>query len=145
MKESVFLDANILFSVAYGSMGLDSLWALSKRGTCRLIASQYVIEEARRNLGSTEKIRNLDSRLSSIQVVNESDPKLPCPIDLPEKDIPVFMAAVAAKADFFLTGDITHFGKYFGKRIMGVSILMARDYLKAHDTNGVTSAHENLL
>ena len=130
MAESVFLDANILFSVAHGSVGLDSLWRLSKKGKCRLIASQYVIEEARRNLGSTEKLRKLDSCLAGVQVVTEADPKLSCPIDLPEKDIPVFMAAVTAKADYLLTGDIAHFGKYFGKNIMGVKILMAREYLQ---------------
>ena len=130
MAESVFLDANILFSVAHGSVGLDSLWRLSKKGKCRLIASQYVIEEARRNLGSTEKLRQLDSCLSKVQVVTEADPKLSCSIDLPEKDIPVLMAAVTAKADYLLTGDIAHFGKYFGKNIMGVKILMAREYLQ---------------
>ena len=130
MAESVFLDANILFSVAHGSVGLDSLWRLSKKGKCRLIASQYVIEEARRNLGSTEKLRKLDSCLSKVQVVTEADPTLSCSIDLPEKDIPVFMAAVTAKADYLLTGDIAHFGKYFGKNIMGVKILMAREYLQ---------------
>ena len=130
MTEPVFLDANILFSVAHGSVGLDSLWTLSKKGNCRLIASQYVIEEARRNLGSAEKLRKLDSCLSGVQVVTEADPKLSCPIDLPEKDIPVLMAAVTAKADYLLTGDIAHFGKYFGKSIMGVKILMAREYLQ---------------
>ena len=130
MAESVFLDANILFSVAHGSVGLDSLWTLSKKSEYRLIASQYVIEEARRNLGSTEKLRKLDSCLSRVQVVTEADPKLSCSIDLPEKDIPVLMAAVTAKADYLLTGDIAHFGKYFGRNIMGVKILMAREYLQ---------------
>ena len=130
MSEAVFLDANILFSVAHGSVGLDSLWTLSKRGKCRLVASQYVIEEARRNLEGAEKLKKLDSCLSGVRVVTEADPKLSCPIDLPEKDVPVFMAAVTAKADYLLTGDITHFGKYFGKSVMGVKILMAREYLR---------------
>ena len=130
MAESIFLDANILFSVAHRSVGLDSLWTLSKKSKCRLIASQYVIEEARRNLGSTEKLRKLDSCLSKVQVVTEADPKLSCPIDLPEKDIPVFMAAVTAKADYLLTGNIAPYGKYFGKNVMGVKILMAREYLQ---------------
>ena len=50
-------------------------------------------------------------------------------IDLPDKDSPVLMAAVAAKTDYLLTGDVTHFGKHFGKTIMGVRISTARDYL----------------
>ena len=45
--DKLFLDANILFSVAYGSPGLDRLWKLAKKGHCELIASQYVIEEAK--------------------------------------------------------------------------------------------------
>jgi bifunctional DNA-binding transcriptional regulator/antitoxin component of YhaV-PrlF toxin-antitoxin module len=63
------------------------------------------------------------------QSVLEADPSIECPIDLPEKDQPVLVAAISAKADYLLTGDIEHFGKYFGQRIMDVRICMARDYL----------------
>ena len=129
-REAVFLDANILFSVAYGSAGLNDLWELSRKGMCVLLASQYVIEEAKRNLHGSEQLRKLDSYLSSIEVVTETDPDLFCPIDLPEKDIPVLMAAVSAGANYLITGDIAHFGKHFGKTVMGVEILMARDYLQ---------------
>jgi predicted nucleic acid-binding protein len=130
-KEIVFLDANILFSVAYGSTGLNNLWELSRKGICVLLASQYVIEEAKRNLAGRVQLGKLDSYLSSVEVVNETDPHLPCPIDLPEKDIPVLMAAVSSGANYLITGDIPHFGKYFGKAVMGVEILMARDYLQS--------------
>ena len=41
------------------------------------------------------------------------------------------MSAISAEADYFLTGDISHFGRYFGKTIMGVKILMARDYFQS--------------
>ena len=92
------------------------------------------IEEARRNLESTDKLKKLDSCLSGVQVVTEADPKLSCLIDLPEKEIPVLMAAVTAKADYLLTGDIAHFGNYFGRSIMGVKILMAREYLQQKAT-----------
>lgn len=129
-RETVFLGANILFSVSYESAGLNHLWELSSKGVCILLASQYVIEEAKRNLHSREQLRKLDSYLSSVEVVIETDPDLYCPIDLPEKDIPVLMAAVSANADYLITGDIAHFGKHFGKTVMGVEILMARDYLQ---------------
>ncbi len=130
-KEIVFLDANILFSVAYGSTSLNNLWELSRKRICVLLASQYVIEEAKRNLPGRVQLEKLDSYLSSVEVVNEIDPHLPCPIDLPEKDIPVLMSAVSSGADYLITGDIAHFGKYFGKTVMGVEILMARDYLQS--------------
>jgi hypothetical protein len=76
-----------------------------------------------------EQIQRLESFLTHVQVVPEVDPQIPCPIDLPEKDQPVFMAAIAIKADYFLTADIPHFGEYFGKSVSGVKICRPRDYL----------------
>ena len=58
--EKVFLDANILFSVAYGSSSLNHLWDLSKKGLCILLASNYVIEEAKHNLATEEQLNTLD-------------------------------------------------------------------------------------
>lgn len=129
--EKVFLDANILFSVAYGSSSLGHLWDLSKKDLCVLLASNYVIEEAKRNLTTEAQLDKLDMYLSNVQIVLEADPSLSCPIDLPKKDRPVLMSAISAKADYFLTGDIVHFGRYFGKTIMDVKILMARDYFQS--------------
>ena len=126
--DKLFLDANILFSVAYGSPGLDRLWKLARKGHCELIASQYVIEEAKRNLDQQEHLDKLNGYPSKLIIVAEMDPSIPCPIDLPDKDSPVLMAAIASKADYLLTGDVTHFGKYFGKTIMGVTISTTRDY-----------------
>ncbi len=129
-KDKIFLDANILFSVAYGSSTLDYLWEISKKGHCLLLASNYVIEEARRNLTTKEQLKKLDVCLADVQVVLEADPALPCPIDLPDKDRPVLMAAITAKADYFITGDIKHFENHFGKKVIGIKICMARDYLQ---------------
>ncbi len=128
-REAVFLDANILFSVAYGSVGLNRLWELARKGACSLLASQYVIEEAKRNLDRREQLKRLDSFLSGVEVVIEVEPDPSCPIDLPEKDVPVLMAAVSAGADYLITGDVSHFGRHFGKTVMGVQIVMPRDYL----------------
>lgn len=126
--DRVFLDANILFSAAYGLSTLDRLWGLSKEKKCILIVSQYVIEEARRNLTTKKQLRKLESYLIGMEIAQEADPNMDCPMALPDKDKPVLMAAVSAKADYLLTGDIRHFGKYFGKEIMGVKILRVRDY-----------------
>ena len=126
--DRVFLDANILFSAAYGLSTLDRLWGLSKEKKCILIVSQYVIEEARRNLTTKKQLRKLESYLIGMEIAQEADPNMDCPMVLPDEDKPVLMAAVSAKADYLLTGDIPHFGKYFGKETMGVKILRARDY-----------------
>jgi predicted nucleic acid-binding protein len=127
--DRVFLDANILFSIGYGSHGLDRLSELARKKQCLLLASGFVIEEARRNLDHPAKLSKLDHFLTHVQIVLEANASIPCPVDLIEKDQPVLMAAISAKADFLLTGDKQHFGKYFGQTIGGVRICMARDYL----------------
>ena len=129
--DRIFLDANILFSVAYGSIGLDRLWELSGKGICEIFVSKYVVEEAERNLETVSQIKKLNDRLSKVQIIPEADQTLSCPVDLPEKDKPVFMAAVLSQADYLITGDVTHFGKYFGQTIMGVTVCTVRDYIQS--------------
>ena len=125
----IFLDANILFSIAYGSPGLNRLWELAQKKHCELFASNYVVEEAKRNLLSSEQLRKLEAFLSMVQLVPEVDPDIPCPIKLPEKDRPVLLAAISIKANYLLTGDMIHFGKYFGQTVRGIKICLPRDYL----------------
>jgi len=131
--DRVFLDANILFSVAYGSTSLKRLWNLAKEGHCLLFASQYGIEEAKRNLAETSQFKRLKSCISRVRVIPEVDPQIPCPIDLPEKDQPVLLSAISARADYLLTGDSTHFGRYFGQTIHGVKIWRPADYFAARE------------
>jgi predicted nucleic acid-binding protein len=131
--DRVFLDANILFSVAYGSPNLKRLWKWAKEGHCLLLASQYVIEEAKRNLAETSQFKRLQSCISRLRVIPEVDPQIPCPIDLPEKDQPVLLSAISARADYLLTGDSTHFGRYFGQTIHGVKIWRPSDYFAARE------------
>ena len=126
--DRVFLDANILFSAAYGSPGAERLWILARKRKCLLLASGYVIEEARRNLHNAEQLNRFDSLLKDVDRVLEAPAGLECPIPLPEKDRPVLMAAVCAKADYLITGDLTHFREYFGHEILGVRIALLRDY-----------------
>ena len=89
MADRLILDANVLFSAAYGSPGIERLWDAQRAGSCRLLVSRFVIEEARRNLRKTEQTRRLDDKLESAVVVPES-PADRCPLDLPDKDRPVF-------------------------------------------------------
>ena len=127
--DRVFLDANILYSVCHGSPGLERLWDLAEKGACRLPASGYVIDEARRNLQSPERVRRLDDFLLHMEVVLEADMRIECPVSLDERDRPVLMAAISAWADYLLTGDKRHFGDYFGQRIAGVEVCLPRKYL----------------
>jgi predicted nucleic acid-binding protein len=133
-SERVFLDANILFSIAYRSPGLSLIAKRAQAGKCLLYASQYIIEETKRNLSAPDQFERLDFFLSAVQIEPEIDPHTPCPIDLPEKDRPVLMAAISIKAAFLLTGDTVHFGNYSGKIIAGVKICCPRDNLSRSQT-----------
>jgi len=131
IADRIFLDANILFSIAYGSPGLNRLWELAQKKRCVLFASNYVVEEAKRNLLSLEQLRNLEAFLSMVQLVPDVDPSIPCPIELPEKDRSVLLAAISIRANYLLTGDMLHFGKYFRQTVRGITICLPRDYLIA--------------
>ena len=133
MADRLFLDANVLFSAAYGSSGIERLWDLQRAGSCRLMVSCFVIEEARRNLRQPEQIRRLDDKLEAALVVPES-PADRCPLDLPDKDRPVFSAAMAAGATHLITGDRRHFGAYYGTTVAGVRILRPGEYLRAMES-----------
>ena len=127
--DRIFLDANILFSAAYGSPSLNRLWKLAQQKRCLLFASKFVVEEARCNFFHPDQMKRLENYLPEVRIVSEVDPSLPCPIELPEKDRPVLMAAISIKADYLMGGDSTHFGKYFGQTVNGVKICRPRDYL----------------
>lgn len=132
--DRVFLDESILFSIAQAENGLSQLWELVNKGQCLLLTSQYVIEKAKRNLRCSDHLRKLEKRLPIIDVVLEADSRMRCPVELPKKIRAVLMAAISAKADYFLTGDTENYGKYRGQTIMGVKILTARDYLQKEKT-----------
>ena len=126
--DRIFLDANILFSIAYGSPGLNHLFEIAQEKHCLLFASNYVIEEAKRNLTVQEQIEKLEAFLPKVQIVPEVDTQIPCPIQLPEKDRPVLLAAISIKANYLLTGDTIQFGKYFGQTVSGVKICRPENY-----------------
>ena len=127
--DRIFLDANVLFSIAYGSPGTLRLLEFVRKKHGLLLASAYVVEEAKRNLLEPEQIGRLDACLSKLRLVPEVDPRTPCPVELPEKDRPVLLAVISAKANYLITGDMLRFGKYFGQTIHGVKICHILDYL----------------
>ena len=53
---------------------------------------------------------------------------LPRGIRLPEKDLPILLAAIDGEATHLLTGDWEHFGPYSRQEIAGVLILPPAEY-----------------
>ena len=135
-KEILFLDANILFSAAYReNAGLLRLWQLK---SVKLISSAYAIEEARRNLAVLVQKDRLNKLLINIEetLPHPMDLELPESVIIKEKDKPILLSAISAKADFLITGDIRDFGKFYGKKINGVTVLPPSEYLMSRHKKG---------
>lgn len=126
--DRLFLDANVLFSAAYREHSrLLDFWAMTD---VELVTSDYAVEEARRNLATDSQRLKLANLASKSEVVSATEfLALPSTVTLPEKDVPILAAAIAASSTHLITGDKTHFGEYFGQRIVGVLIQAPSDYL----------------
>jgi len=126
--DRLFLDANILFSAAYRpDAGLVQLWKLKDAILC---SSHYALEEARINLTENIQRRRLAKLARRIYLFDAAPRELPSGLSLPEKDVPILLAAMEAKVTHLITGDVRHFGPYFGKQIEGILVLSPADYLK---------------
>jgi uncharacterized protein len=117
----VFLDANVLFSAAYREdAGVLALW---RRPDVQLITSGYAMEEARRNLDTADRRSRLETLVAAVHIESEA-PHIPLPegVRLPENDVPILRAAIAAGATHLLTGDLRDFDHFLGRRVAGVKI-----------------------
>jgi uncharacterized protein len=124
--DRLFLDANILFSAAdRPQAGLLRLWKLKDVTLC---SSHHAREEARINLPERAQQNRLEKLARKIQWFDAVG-DLPPGVNLPAKDAPILLAAIEARATHLLTGDLRHFGAYFGKKFAGVLILLPADYL----------------
>ncbi|MFQ5680273.1 MAG: hypothetical protein ACE5HP_12550, partial [Gemmatimonadota bacterium] len=104
------------------------LWGLEG---ATLVTSAYAIEEARRNLRWPAQRKRLERRVAGLGEVLATVPDRPLPrgVALPEKDCPILLAALHARATHLLTGDVTHFGRFLGREIEGLRILTPGRYL----------------
>jgi predicted nucleic acid-binding protein len=126
--DRLFLDANVLFSAAYRpGAGLLELWRLKDVALC---SSRYALEEARMNLGEEAQWKRLNRLSENVQFFNATGRELPRGISLPEKDAPIMLAAMEARCTHLLTGDVRHFGPYFGRKIEDISIMLPGEYIK---------------
>jgi len=127
--DRVSLDANVLFSAAYRpSSGLTKLWGMAR---VRLVTSGYAATEAARNLAEPEQHERLARLLNAVEVTTPQE-IAPLPLrgtGLPEKDLPILEAAVAADCSHLLTGDHRHFGQLFGTTVCGVLVQTPAQYI----------------
>jgi len=126
--DRLFLDANVLFSAAYRcDTGLLELWKLREVVLC---SSRYALEDARINLSNEVQRTRLVRLEGNVRLFDAGERELPHGVALPEKDVPILLAAIEANATHLLTGDIRHSGSFFGKRVEGILSLASRRLLE---------------
>ncbi len=130
--DRLFLDANILFSAAYRpNAGLLQFWKLKGVILC---SSHYALEEARINLTESRQRRRLAKLAQSVRLFDAASHDLPAGLLVPEKDAPIVLAAIEARATHLITGDIRHFGPYLGSAFEGILVLTPAQYLTMRKT-----------
>jgi predicted nucleic acid-binding protein len=131
----VFLDANILFSAAKSDGAVRELLTRVSADGHILVADSYVMAEARRNLETkgADALTALDELLFQVELVAYQWTALPTKTAalLPEKDQPVLAAAIRLQCAALVTGDRKHFGKLYGRMIVGVAIHSPRSLAEA--------------
>ena len=131
----IFLDANVLFSAAKSDGAVRRFLALLIDAGHECWADGYVAEEARRNLSAKAPDGGpvLDVLLSRMHVaVTHTDPAtVEGTLAVPDKDRPVLAVAIRLGCEALVTGDRTHFGAFYGKRLGGVTIHSPRSLAEA--------------
>jgi len=135
-KVTVFLDSNVLFSVAWTGREKSRsaiLFELQSLGFIRLFISRLVLEETMSNLREKrpEAIPFFEELSGDVKVVPDSvvegeDRRLK---ELPENDRVILSTAVAHGMDFFLTGNTRDFRGLYRRRIGRTLILTPREFL----------------
>lgn len=136
-KLRVFLDTNVIFSGLYSSQGAPgAILAHFIEGSVSVVVSQQVLEEVIRTIKEklTEALPALKRLLVNAPPEVEADPS-PEAIqhwakEIPPADATILAAAIAAKPDYFITGD-NHFLE--NQTIMekaGLNIVTPAQFLK---------------
>ncbi len=111
-----FLDSSVIIAGSASEVGASSaILTMAELGLFRLVACPYVMEETERNL--IKKLPKALKRYSQIQskipweIVSDSsyEENSRWLSVLPEKDIPVLVAAINAKLNRLVTLDTLHF------------------------------------
>lgn len=129
----LFLDANVLFTAAHNPQGKAALLIDLSGRKWDVATSEYCVAETRHNLERKypDCTNRMEKILGKILVVQDVAGER-CQVPLPEKDRPVFAAAVRCRASRFLTGDLRHFGPFMNKpeETAGVMVQTVGDFLK---------------
>lgn len=130
--DRVFLDSNVLFSASYCRGAIESgIRQLPDLPGVESVTSAYALVEAGRNLPTEEQRTRLAELAVSIRLVPDvTGAGLDLTgVALPDKDVPILLAAIHARATHLVTGDRMHFGPLYGRVIGGVMIVRPGEYM----------------
>lgn len=129
----LFLDANVLFTAAHNPDGKTAfLFDALDLKRWELLSSAFAIAEAQRNIAAKYPpcAARLETLIAKLVVVAQPVP-VAIGIALPEKDRPIYLAALACRATHLLTGDRQHFGRHMNRpqATGGIVIQTVAEYL----------------
>lgn len=140
---TVFLDSNVLFSIAWSGAETSRayiLFELQKQGMLRLFISPLVMEETLSNITSKKPaampfVRELLSCTSLVPDAKCSitDEKLRC---LPNNDRILLQTAIAHGIRWFITGNSKDFQPLYGCRIGHTTVATPRNFLENQELHG---------
>jgi len=118
--------------MALGGPVFNAILEVAKRGRLHLLTSAFCYLEAWRNveLKVPEKRQALEGILEWVRLVPEARPEPWMAGLLPEKDVPVLAAAVAAWATHLLTGDLRHFAPLMAREDLPLRVLTPGDFVR---------------
>lgn len=133
----VFLDSNVLFSIAYTGRDRSRsylIYEIQALGLLTVCLSNLVCKEAFLNIRRKrpEAGQLLAELIDSSQVLADMSVDLGNAETsrLPQNDRIILSTAVYHKADFFLTGNEKDFKGLYRRRVLGTLILKPGDFLK---------------
>lgn len=135
MPHRVFIDSNIWFSAFYGSKNCEKIIQAGRDGKIIHIISQQILKEIVRNLSEKkpDQLENFKNFIVNFPPEIVRDPKKILPdfkkLIAPE-DTPLFMAAVLAKVDYFVTGNIKDFNVKKLEKLTGIKILTPAKFVE---------------
>ena len=131
----LFLDANILFTAAHNPKGKAALVIeLGQQGCWKIVTSSYAYNEAERNLRLKfpDRLADLESLMTPVRLLPTGTGDN-CPIELRQKDRPIFESALQTQATHLLTGDLRDFGVHMNKPDLTENVIIqtVADFLLA--------------
>ncbi len=135
-KIKVFLDSNVLFSIAYTGKEKSRaflIYEIQALGVLRVYLSNLVCEEALSNIRrkKTDAEELLNELIACSKVLEDIVTHLSNSVlgKLPQNDRVILSTAVYHKMDVFVTGNENHFKHLYRKKVLDTLILKPMDFL----------------